>query len=103
MWAEGVVVIACPRCSRVNPAGALFCFVDGCPLGGGIADDPARGRFAVPFVFPSGRPAWTFDELARASLEDWPAAVELLQTGALASFLGGLGRHDLAERARSAA
>jgi Mg-chelatase subunit ChlD len=96
-------VIACPHCSRVNPPGALFCFADGSPLGSARANDPTRGRFSAPFVFPRGRVAWTFDELARACLDDWPAAVELLQTGAVAAFLGGLGRHDLAERARSAA
>ncbi len=96
-------MIACPHCSRANPPGALFCFADGSPLGTARADDPARGRFAAPFIFSSGRAAWTFDELARACLEDWPGAVELLQTGALAAFLAGLGRHDLAERARSAA
>jgi Mg-chelatase subunit ChlD len=96
-------VIACPHCSRANPAGALFCFAVGSPLGSVRADDPGRGRFVAPFVFPCGRAAWTFDELARGCLADWPAAVELLQTGALAAFLGGLGRHDLAQRARSAA
>ena len=96
-------MIACPHCSRANPAGALFCFADGSPLGAVRADGPGRGRFAAPFVFPSGRTAWTFDELAHGCLGDWSAAVELLQSGAMATFLGGLGRHDLADRARSAA
>src|SRR5262249_52890228 len=42
-------------------------------------------------------------ELALACQDHWPAAVELLRSGALASFLGGLRRHDLAAVAREAA
>jgi hypothetical protein len=97
------IVPACPHCSRVNPPGALFCFHDGGPLGSVSAADRARFRFVAPFVFPSGRACWTFDELALACQDDWQAAIELLRSGALPNFLGGIGRDDLAAAAREAA
>ena len=64
---------------------------------------PFAGSFVAPFVFPSGRACWTFDELALACQDDWTAAVELLRVGALEAFMGGIGRHDLAASAREAA
>ncbi len=94
---------ACPHCSRVNPAGAGFCYHDGSSLGNVSSGDAVRFRFTAPFIFPSGRSCWTFDELALACADDWPCAVELLREGALAVFLGGIGRHDLAVVAREAA
>jgi hypothetical protein len=97
----------CPRCSRVNPAEALFCYEDGSPL----AHDGIPGRgpgaaaksFPFPFVFPSGRSCRTFDELALALLDDMAATFELLQNSVLTNFFAGLGRADLSAVARSAA
>ncbi len=94
---------ACPHCSRVNPDVALFCFHDGGPLGSVSPGDNGRFRFVAPFVFPSGRACWTFDELALACQDDWQPAVDLLLSGALAVFLGGIGRRDLAAAANEAA
>jgi hypothetical protein len=89
----------CPHCARANPDDALFCWYDGGALGAETAD-PKRLRFAAPFIFPSGRACWTFDEWALACRADWSAAVALHRAGALAAFLEGLGRLDLADRAR---
>lgn len=99
--------LSCPRCSRTNPGEALFCFNDGSPLGDparrqGVAD-PARRRFPMPFVFPSGKVCHTFDELALAIQSDWDAAREMLQHDVFAGFLAGLGRADLSRTAREAA
>jgi hypothetical protein len=95
----------CPRCSRANPAEALFCYHDGHPLGAGPGrhNGPARQRFPMPFVFPSGRCCHSFDELALGCFDDWAAALDLVRHGALASFFAGLGRGDLAQAARAAA
>jgi hypothetical protein len=96
----------CRTCSRVNPLEALFCYYDGVALdrhhlGGPIA--VGAKPFPTPFVFPSGRECHNFDDLARACDADWNGARELLQQGYLESFLGGLGRADLALAARQAA
>src|SRR5262249_15324104 len=86
------------------PAQALFCYFDGAPLGDPSRRhaDPARQRFAMPFVFPSGRRCHSFDELALACLDNWNEAKTQLQHGVLAGFLAGLGRADLAQAAREA-
>jgi hypothetical protein len=95
----------CRTCSRVNPADALFCYFDGVALdshhlGGPVA---AGGKlFPTPFVFPSGRQCRNFDELVRVADEDWPAAQEVLRDGFFESFLGSIGRADLALAARQA-
>src|SRR5262249_14498732 len=52
---------------------------------------------------PSGLCCRNFDQLALACQENWPQAVDLLQKGFLANFLGGLGRADLALAAQEAA
>jgi hypothetical protein len=44
-----------------------------------------------------------FDQLALACQQNWKAAVDLLKQGFLCSFLGGLGRADLALAAQEAA
>jgi hypothetical protein len=96
----------CRQCARVNPAEAFYCYFDGAILDG-------HGRVASPlisgtkpfhnlFVFPSGRACANFDQLALACQELWPEALQLLQQGYLESFLGGLGRTDLALAAREA-
>src|SRR4051794_16093084 len=96
----------CPRCSRVNPPDARFCFHDGYALTGGPAGgalDPARARFPIPLVFPSGKSCQSFDELVLAVHDDWDAAREMLRGGVLAGFLGSIGRADLVAAAREAA
>jgi hypothetical protein len=101
------MLLTCSRCSRVNPSDALFCYYDGAALGDparrhGVSD-PARQRFPVPFIFPSGKACHSFDELALAILDNWSAARGLLEHGVFASFLAGLGRADLSTAAHEAA
>ena len=97
----------CSKCSRINPADAAYCYHDGNVLAGHSRNGGpvAMGTqpFLNAFVFPSGRQCRNFDELAVACQEEWGAARELLQQGYLESFLGGLGRSDLAMAAREAA
>lgn len=97
--------LVCPSCSRVNPPEALYCHADGTALKNGRSVQPAvvRQDFPFPFVFPSGRTCRSFDELALACLDEWEVACSLLKHGDLTSFLGGLGRSDLAATAREAA
>jgi hypothetical protein len=97
----------CRVCARVNPDEARYCYHDGVALPG---LGPAGGPIAVgsqafhsPFVFPSGRQCRSFDELVLACDNEWRAAQELLKQGYLQTFLGGLGRTDLALAARQAA
>jgi hypothetical protein len=63
----------------------------------------ATQPFHNQFVFPSGRQCRNFDELALACQENWREARDLLQQGYLQSFLGTIGRADLAQAARDAA
>jgi hypothetical protein len=97
----------CTKCSRVNPDGAAYCYQDGAPLSGHLRNGGpvAVGSrpFPSPFVFPSGRQCRTFDELALACQENWPAARDLLREGFFESFLGAMGRDDLAQSAHEAA
>src|SRR5947209_20389916 len=93
------MVQTCDKCKRSNPPEAAFCYFDGSALPGaahlGRARYATHRRFPSPFVFPRGRACGTFDELAVACQEDWPAARELLQQGYFETFLNGLGRADL--------
>jgi hypothetical protein len=94
----------CLICGRVNPPGAVYCYHDGtCLLGSteGPLDTGAQ-PFQSPFVFPSGRSSRSFDELVLAAEACWDEAVEALRDGFLTTFLGGLGRLDLARLARQA-
>src|SRR4051812_2498820 len=96
----------CSKCSRANPAEAVYCHFDGFVLGGG----QSRGgpvavgtqAFNSPFVFPSGRACRNFNELALTCQEEWGPAKDLLKQGYLEQFLGGLGRIDLAMAAKEA-
>lgn len=101
------MVLTCSKCSRANPAEAVYCYYDGFVLGGGAARGGplAVGAqpFLAPFVFPNGRTCRSFDEMAVACQEEWPAARDLLAQGFLEKFLGGLGRLDLALAAKEAA
>jgi hypothetical protein len=97
----------CGKCNRVNPREAAYCYFDGSALpgarhSGGNAAHTAN-LFPTPFVFPRGRSCRTFDELAVACHEHWPAARALLRQGYFESFLHGLGRKDLAQAASDAA
>ena len=95
-------MLRCTQCSRPNPAGSSYCFFDGRCLGSAPTTVPV-GRFASPFVFPSGRPCASFDELARACLDDWQAALHILRDGSLSAFFRRLGRPDLEAQAHRAA
>lgn len=99
-------MLTCSRCSRVNPADAQYCYYDGVVLGGQTNQGPlnmATLPFPMPFVFPSGRTCQNFDQLTLACHEESKAAMEALTQGDLATFLGGIGRSDLARVAREAA
>src|SRR5262245_37231011 len=97
----------CHRCSRVNPEEASYCYFDGNLLqgharNGGLAN-PGGQLFPNPFVFPNGHSCQNFDQFAIGCMENWAAASDMLRQGFLESFLGGLGRTDLAQAARAAA
>lgn len=97
----------CSRCTRSNPPEAQFCYFDGFPLlANGLHTGPidvGALQFPTPYVFPSGRASHSFDQLALACQSEGVAAIEALQNGALARFLGCLGRTDLARVAKEAA
>jgi len=97
----------CGKCSRINPADAAYCYWDGAVLEGHSANGGpiATGSRPFPnqFVFPSGQTCRNFDQLAMSCQQNWKQAVDLLRQGFLASFLGGLGRADLALAAQEAA
>jgi hypothetical protein len=101
------MALTCRKCSRVNPVGAFYCYYDGNVLGkAGRQGGPVStgsAPFPSAFVLPSGKACHNFDELALACNEDWTGAKQLLEKGYLESFLGGLGRIDLAGAAREAA
>jgi hypothetical protein len=97
----------CSKCSHANPPEAVYCYFDGVILGGHSANGgPIRAGsqpFPSQFVFPSGQTCRNFDQLAVACQQNWSAAADLLKQGFLASFLGGIGRADLALAAQEAA
>ncbi len=99
------MALACRTCHRINPPQATYCYFDGVALtGSGHGAAPLGHQpFPMPFTFPSGRGCGTYEELALACLDDWPAALAALREGHLEAFLGGLGRLDLAAAAREAA
>jgi hypothetical protein len=101
-------VHVCPQCQRPNPTEATYCYYDGAILISTAAMgygpvNVASLPFPRPFVFPSGRMCRTFNELAMAIVQEWQAARDLLVGGFFESFLGGIGRADLALAARQAA
>jgi hypothetical protein len=97
----------CAKCSFANPPDATYCYNDGALLEGHTAQRGGLTRGSQPFpsqfVFPSGQVCGNFDQLAMACQNHWAEAVDLLRQGYLASFLGGLGRVDLAVAAQEAA
>jgi hypothetical protein len=96
----------CSKCSRVNPAEASYCYYDGSILDGhGRNGGPVNAGtqpFPSQFVFPNGLACRNFDQLALACQQNWSEAVNLLKQGFLSSFLGGVGRADLALAAQEA-
>jgi hypothetical protein len=107
----------CTKCSRVNPDDALFCYFDGQHLpangkggsgkaGAAAAAPPVPASlqgFSQPLVFPNGEQCRNFDQLAVACQKNWQAALDLIKSGGMEKFLGGIGRADLAMAARQAA
>src|SRR5581483_2325049 len=85
----------CAKCSRLNPADALFCYHDGAPLN---PHAPRRQawQFPAPFVFPSGHACSTFDEFAVGCHQNWSDAREMLRRGYFETIMVNLGRADLA-------
>ncbi len=101
------MVQTCTKCSRANPADAVYCYYDGLVLGGHSRNGGpvAVGSqvFASPFVFPTGKSCRSFNELALACQGEWKTARDLLKQGYLENFLGGIGRIDLVMAAKDAA
>src|SRR5262245_61827400 len=97
-------MLSCPRCQRVNPAEALFCYFDGAELRPAHLNGGSQRQTHLPheFVFPSGRRCRTYDELALSCQEEWDVARGLLQQGVFGQFLAGAGRMDLAQAAQRA-
>ena len=96
----------CRQCSRVNPADASFCYWDGAILAGASGGGPINvgsAPFPSQFIFPGGQICRNFDQLATTCQQHWQSAVDLLKQGFFSSFLGGLGRADLAMAANEAA
>src|SRR5262249_58358543 len=85
----------------------IYCYWDGALLAGHAADGaripPGVRPFPSQFVFPSGLACRNFDQLATACMQNWQESINLLKQGFLASFLGAIGRADLALAAQEAA
>lgn len=100
------IMLKCIKCQRANPPDATYCHFDGALLAQGrVNGGPVRAamlQFPREFVFPSGRRCRNFDEFCLACIQERPAAIDLLKGGYLESFLGGIGRGDLAAVARQA-
>jgi hypothetical protein len=100
------MAIACPRCSRQNPAEANYCYFDGSTLSGTRGSGPVQMGslpFPRPFVFPDGTACANFNQLVMGCQRNWSLARDLLRQGQLGPFFAGMGRMDLAHSARRAA
>src|SRR5262249_39103903 len=82
-----------------------YCYHDGAALAGRAGGPVNAGSapFPSPFVFPDGLACRNFDQLAVACNQHWREAADLLKQGFLGSFLGNMGRIDLARAAQEAA
>ncbi len=89
----------CPRCQRVNPPEAKYCYFDGFDIGGGSRRAVQSNDLGREFLFPSGRRCKTYDDLVRGCCAEWEVAHRLLKTGVFKRFFGSLGRMDLATEA----
>src|SRR5262249_12746569 len=91
----------CPRCQRVNPAHAIYCYYDGMVLRPHAGGAPAvPGQMPQEFTFPSGRRCRTLDDFVQGCQYEWEDARELLRRGDIARFFTSIGRMDLAQAAR---
>ena len=91
----------CPRCQRVNPRDAVYCWFDGNVLqhhAAGAA--PVPGQLPQEFVFPSKRRCRTIDDFVQGCQYEWEEARDLLRGGDFASYFTTVGRLDLARTAR---
>jgi hypothetical protein len=90
----------CPRCHRVNPGNAVYCWFDGIVLqqhaGSAV---PVPGQLPGEFVFPSKRRCRTIDDFVQGCQYEWEEARELLRRGDFARFFQTVGRMDLARTA----
>ncbi|MBI1918820.1 MAG: hypothetical protein HYS12_29365 [Planctomycetes bacterium] len=96
----------CHRCSRANPADAIYCFFDGVVLDQGTREGPVNigaQPFPRPFAFSSNLNCGNFDQFAWTCRKNWIAAVRLLRQGDFQDFLVGMGRLDLSRIAAEAA
>jgi hypothetical protein len=91
-------VQVCPRCQRVNPREAAFCYFDGHLLRHGAGAGPAQ--LPQEFVFPSGRRCRNFDDLVQGCQYEWEDAREMLRRGDFTRYLAQIGRHDLVRGAQ---
>jgi hypothetical protein len=95
------MVQTCPRCQRVNPKDAVFCYNDGVFLQQGTAPS-YLSQFTQEFTFPSGRKCRSVEELVQGCNFEWESARDLLRRGEIARFLQKCGRGDLARSAQEA-
>src|SRR5262245_32721430 len=96
--------LVCPRCQRVNPPAAVYCYFDGNVL----RPDAATGRpntaiLPQDFVFPSRRRCRSLEDFVQGCQYEWEEARELLRKGHIAHFFQTIGRQDLARAAIEAA
>lgn len=96
-------VLVCPRCRRVSPDSAAYCWFDGVVLRDGVNGAAGGHRWSRDFVFPSGKRCGSLEDFARACRDEWEAARELLQEGHFAAFFATQGRGDLAHAVKEAA
>ncbi len=86
------MAITCPKCGKLNPDNARFCWNDG-------------EKFVTtgfqPFCFRSGTVANSLSELVTQIDAHWEDGKYSLYQGDLANWLGSIGRSDLASTARS--
>ena len=101
------MVQTCSKCSRANPADAVYCYYDGLVLGGHSAQRRPRRRRRPGVRQPVRLPhRQDLPQLQRAGpglpgrLERRPRPAK---QGYLETFLGGLGRIDLVMAAKEAA
>jgi hypothetical protein len=95
----------CPRCSRANPAEALFCYFDGQALPGRGSRGPLQAGttpFKVPFVFANGHSCANFNQFAMGCQKNWNEARSYLREGHWARFMQSIGRYDLVKIAQQA-
>lgn len=97
--------LLCAQCQRVESHGRVLLLLRRHGVGRSRRRSGAPWLGSVPDAFrvPGGQSSKNFDQLATACQEQWKEAVSLLKQGFFYSFLGGLGRVDLAMAAKEAA